>query len=733
MHSNQPTPPKPRKTTFNKWAGVAALAGLAATSCATVDQGASAVGKSAFPSAKILALSQQNFDGQLNDLLTAGLGKTGLLQAALPALANLNAPTTSELRTRAIHGNYRALVDANPSGGFTKFYGPNIDPSGKDSLGEGKIAGDEYLASVAIGQANALIMVQVPRNFNKQNPCIVTATSSGSRGIYGAIATSGEWGLTRGCVVAYTDKGTGTGFHFLDTNSTYSWTGELVTGANPNAHFSVALTEAARKAYAEKNPNRVAVKQAHNQQNGERLWGQFTLAAIRYAFTVMNGLTDDRKHPSGSYNPANTIVIASSVSNGAYASLQAAEQDSEGLIDGVVATEPNVSIANATGYSIRQGDKVVPLAGRSLLEYTALLNLYVPCAANDARMSAAPLNVLPKPLRDARCGALQQAGYLNSTTLETQASESIDRLLAGGIQAEALPLLPSHYLLNVYQGISVAYAMQYGRFDATEELCGYSYAATVAVNPQANPQTNLGQVIALPNAALAFATSNGIVPTAGLNLVNQLSKGGAREDRLSVSNNDANDMNTAGAICLCEVATGKTEGKTEGKTVAGSALQNSQRAAWASRVANGISETHMSGKLRGKPTIIVAPRNDAVLPLNHAGRAYFAHNRNVDNESIVRYYEITNAQHLDTLNGLPGFNNNYVPIHAYFNQSMNLMWSHLTEKRALPPSQLVRTVKRATKDGKLDDLAPSNIPPISATLDANTLIRMQDTQLVIPE
>mgnify|MGYP003349286586 CR=1 FL=1 len=35
-----------------------------------------------------------------------------------------------------------------------------------------------------------------------------TATSSGSRGVYGAIST-GEWGLKKGCAVAYTDKGTG--------------------------------------------------------------------------------------------------------------------------------------------------------------------------------------------------------------------------------------------------------------------------------------------------------------------------------------------------------------------------------------------------------------------------------------------------------------------------------------------------------------------------------------------
>ena len=44
-------------------------------------------------------------------------------------------------------------------------------------------------------------------------------TSSGSRGVYGAIGTAGEWGLKRGCAVAYADKGTGMGVHDLATDT----------------------------------------------------------------------------------------------------------------------------------------------------------------------------------------------------------------------------------------------------------------------------------------------------------------------------------------------------------------------------------------------------------------------------------------------------------------------------------------------------------------------------------
>ncbi len=43
--------------------------------------------------------------------------------------------------------------------------------------------------------------------------------------------------------------------------------------------------------------------------------------------------------------PSNTIVIASSVSNGAGAALAAAEQDTQGLISGVAVAEPEVQLA----------------------------------------------------------------------------------------------------------------------------------------------------------------------------------------------------------------------------------------------------------------------------------------------------------------------------------------------------------------------------------------------------
>ena len=161
------------------------------------------------------------YDAVSNDLLTGGLGRSGLGAAAPPPYVDPLNPTAPELRTHAIFENYRALVDISPNGGYGVLYGPNIDLSGADTLGEGKIAGDEYLAYAddGSGRKNVTTMVQIPTSFDPANPCIVTAVSSGSRGVYGAIATAGEWGLKRGCAVAYSDKGTGNGAHDLQADT----------------------------------------------------------------------------------------------------------------------------------------------------------------------------------------------------------------------------------------------------------------------------------------------------------------------------------------------------------------------------------------------------------------------------------------------------------------------------------------------------------------------------------
>ena len=151
-----------------------------------------------------------------DDLLTGGLGAARL---ADPTPVPVEPVTAAALRTAAIYGNYRALVDTSSGGGYGRLYGPLVPPTTADA--DGKIYGVEYLAYAKGrgGDQNVTMLVQIPDAFDPAHACLVAGPSSGSRGVYGAIGTAGEWGLKHGCAVAYTDAGKGTGAHNLELDT----------------------------------------------------------------------------------------------------------------------------------------------------------------------------------------------------------------------------------------------------------------------------------------------------------------------------------------------------------------------------------------------------------------------------------------------------------------------------------------------------------------------------------
>lgn len=650
------------------------------------------------------------YDGVTNDLLTGGLGKSGLANPTPPPFADPLHPTATELRTRAIHGNYRALVDMTAGGGYGVFYGPNVTLDGQVTTSEGLSAGHEFLAFAgnASGRENVVLMVQVPTSFDPAHPCIVTAPSSGSRGIYGAIATAGEWGLKRGCAVAYTDKGTGTGAHNLQTSSVNLITGERIDAAvaGKTSHFTARVSEAARATFNAATPDRFAFKHAHSEQNPEADWGKNVLQSIEFAFYILN-----REFGPGPFTPDNTIVIASSVSNGGGASLRAAEQDHRGLIDGVAVSEPNVNPEFDDGFVIQQGD-APPLAAhsRSLYDYTTLINVFQGCANRASANAAAPLNLVPPALGDSRCAALHDKGLLQAVTVAEQADEAQAIINDFSILPEQNVLQPAHWFLNVPQSIAVTYANAYSRASVLDNLCGFSFGATDAA----------GKPIPLAAASEAalFGTSNGIPPTGVVNLINNNSVGGPKLNLVSASpSTNLADQNLDGALCLRALATGE-------------ALHGIARAQYR-KVLRGVRKIRASGDLLGIPAVIVTGRADAILPPNHTSRAYFGLNQLIEGEaSDLHYYEVTNAHHLDALNGISGFDAQFVPLHVYFIQALNLMFDHLTSGAPLPPSQVVRTIPRGPGAPPLN---LANIPPLSANPDETALITFTDDTVKIPE
>jgi len=692
-----------------------------------------------------------------HDLLTAGLGKTLLGNAAAPGFLNPLAPTPLELRARAIHTNYRAVLDPTPGGGYGTLYGPNVDKNGNVTDSEGFIYGCEHLAFAddGSGKQNVTLMVQIPDSFDPKNACVVTATSSGSRGVYGAIGASGEWGLKRGCAVAYTDKGTGNGLHDLTTDVVGLINGIRTTAdvAGSDSHFTVALTDAERAAYNTAFPNRVAFKHAHSQQNPEADWGKNTLQAVVFAFYVLNEKFGKPLGHSGfkqiALDRRNTLVIASAISNGGTGGLAAAEQDRFGLIDGVAVTEPNAQPDELHGLRIQQGTKTVETIGKSLYDYFTYANLYQPCAALAPEVSAAPaLAFLPAAFAANRCAGLKAKKLLTGGTLTEQATEALTKLRAYGWGAEADVLHASHYRFAT-NAIAVTYANAHGRFSVADNVCGFSFANTDGAG-NVVPQDFTPPPPAIPPLPqpTIFATGNGVPPTTRVNIVFNDSVGGAKLDLLAVSpSTGLGDFALDGAICHRNLVEGRD-------IVTGAPLTGAMKE-MSDRVRAGIDDVLLEADLRGKPAIIVAGRADALVPPNHASRAYFGatqlegrghsrHHRHGDKHERgenrdVRYVEVTHAQHFDAF--LPGgtvfggYEKRFVPLHDYLIRSLDWMYDHLKDGKKLPPSQVVRAVPRCADPAcaVAPDITGANVPPIDANPPAGNRITVSRRTLHVPE
>nr|AIW81418.1 D-(-)-3-hydroxybutyrate oligomer hydrolase [uncultured bacterium TB94_p] len=670
------------------------------------------------------AISAVTYDGTSNDLLTAGLGASGLAAPVAPAYADPLNPTAAELRRTAIHTNYRAMLDMTAAGGYGTLYGPNVNAQGQVTAGDGKVAGTEYIAFAddGTGRKNVTLMVQVPASFDPKKPCMITATASGSRGVYGGIST-GEWGLKKGCAVAYSDKGTGGAPHDLmnDTVPLIDGTRATAAAAGANAAFNAALTPAELAAFNAATPNRFAFKHAHSGQNAEKDWGTTTLQAVEFGYYVLNqryGETNAAGQRLKSLTPANTIVIASSISNGGGSAIAAAEQDTQGLISGVAVSEPAIEMPANPGVTVRRGGVDIVVTGKPLIDFTTYANLYQSCASLAPSISSTPYAAAfaagfagaALPIAPNRCASLKAAGLLSAATTATQAEEALQKLRDYGWEPESNDLHASLAAFEVAPAVAVTFANSLSRASVKDNLCGFSYAATAAT----------GAVTPLAAAALPgmFATGNGVPPSGGINLVNNLGKFGSARDFLSFSDAGVADWNTAGALCLRNLVTGTD--------------------AAARKLQAGVDETRRNGNLRGKPAIIVHGRADALLPVSHTSRPYAALNRKVEGAaSKLSYVEVANAQHFDSFIGLPtvlpGYDSRYVPLHVYLNHALDAVYDHLASGKPLPASQVVRTVPRGGTPGSAPAITAANVPPIAATPVAANAIAVTAGSISVPD
>lgn len=403
------------------------------------------------------------FDGKNDDLLTAGLGPAGLATPPTGADPERLAEWT-ERRRRAIHQNWRALVDLRRWS-----YGIDI-----------RIAGIEYIAHVGSDGKipGSSFLLQIPATFDPSKPCLLLTAASGSRGIYGSLPTVGQWGLRRGCAVVSDDKGLG----MRVADPTNGWqvtaTGRIESTSKIDTPFAHALQ----------------IAHAHTAFDSEANWGRMLLRSGKLALQLLSTEFPKRKP----FTPSNTLIIAAGISNGGAAVLQALEADNGKFFDGAVASEPNVHL---------QGSP-------SLYDYATFHAMLQPCAVLAENLAEIPLGMVVSMNHSRHsdwCQRLTEDGWISGTDTSSRANAARQRLLESGIEPSALRLGAVNLQFGLWTSVAATYAQNYFRRELAQPVCGLGFAATDVS----------GQPRALTSAERAglFSDGTGIAPTAGINLV----------------------------------------------------------------------------------------------------------------------------------------------------------------------------------------------------------------------
>ncbi|MBL0165065.1 MAG: hydrogenase [Xanthomonadales bacterium] len=419
-----------------------------------------------------------------DDLLSAGLGLAGLRGSA-PAFANPESPTPAELRRRAIYSSWRGIADLGPLGGYGEIYGAVP-----------VVTGREFTAFAKLPKAKSphRVLVQVPDLFDRDKRCVIVTASSGSRGVYGSISLAGAWGLPRGCAVAYTDKGTGSGYFDVASNSGVALDGTRAQRGSAQLEFAPADDATVA------GSNQVLVKHTHSGDNPEADWGRHVIQAARFALAALDQAFPDQ----APFTAENTRIIAAGLSNGGGAVLRAAEAD-DGLFDGVVAVEPNIWAGEG---------------GRALYDYATEAMLLMPCALLDPRFDQTPfarVNGEPPPAWVSRCETLKDQRWQSAGSAQSAAAQALESLHSTGWTDDALASAATSTALDLWRAVTITYSAAYARTGVGPMPCGFGLAATDAGGNAraASPIEQAGW----------WADATGIPPGAGVGILDSMAAG----------------------------------------------------------------------------------------------------------------------------------------------------------------------------------------------------------------
>ena len=400
-----------------------------------------------------------------DDLLSAGLGLDGLRGPA-PQLTDPGMDRSALLRRLAVHTNYKGLADLTETGGF----------DAEATLPD--VPGREFHAFARLPQANQpfRVMLQLPDTFDPNQPCLVVAPASGSRGIYGGLPVAGPWALPRGCALALTDKGAGTDMFDHATDTGVALDGTRAGRGGPPLGFAPESAPAPL----------VSVPHGHSGDNPEADWGEHTLVAARFGLDMLDRAFPDEQP----FTPERVRVIAAAISNGGGAALRALEQAEPKLFDAAVVAAPNVSAPEA----------------RHLYDYATQAALLQPCLLADGEwLSNLPFgNPALIPPGEQRCISLHEAGIIDAP--EPAAARAV--LEAEGFEAGALEQAAVNTTLDVWRSVAALYASAYLETPVDDMPCDFAVAA-VGEDGEPRPAS-------ATRRELWWASSSGVVPGAGL-------------------------------------------------------------------------------------------------------------------------------------------------------------------------------------------------------------------------
>lgn len=571
-------------------------------------------------------------DGVSDDLVTAGLGLAGLRADKLPA----GATRRQALRWKDI----RELLDLTCDGGFGRLYGAAADAI--------QVAGTEYRALLRCpGRVHASeAVVLVPDTFDATRPRLVIAPASGSRGATGSIGDIGIWALTRGCALALTDKGCGLGAQHLPSGRFLDIDGESA-GRSSRAPTTFRLAGAASGSQG------FALKHAHSGENAEAGWGDITLLTARYALHLLSGLVA----------PEAVCVVAAGVSNGGGAVLRAAELDRSGLIDAVVAVEPNIALIPGEPVPARIGGQACSLESRPLFDYATEANLLLPAVL-------AGLDVRDLPFGEAlalHAGGLGRWQQLLQDETGLTHRTAGERLVRAGFSPKSLMMAPLMQLSVIWPAIAANYAFALGRYAPAEADAagGVRFDCETGRDDCLETYARSGAGLA-PGGGLVLAGGHGTGPEAG--------------------------FAAARALRACHSGPQAASG----------------------RVRAGIAECLASGDPGQRPVIILHGRDDPLISPSQSSRAYAARAwRQFGLAGTLCYCEIDHAQHFDGFLSDPRLAAAFVPLAPYVEQALDLAFRAAETGEPLPPSQRVRTRPRGPGEPGPPRLQALHVPEVT--------------------